>query len=72
MIQVIKCKCGSIFAASKVPECYQDKEWLKNLRDYSLRGCDIEIIEGGKGLQFEKCKCGMKEKDSLPNQLNLF
>lgn len=72
MIQVIKCKCGSIFAASKVPECYQDMEWLKKLREYSLRGCDVEVIDSGKGFQFEKCKCGMKEGDSLPNQLNLF
>jgi hypothetical protein len=72
MIQVIKCKCGSIFAASKVPECYQDKEWLKNLRKYSLDSCNVEIIENDKSIQFEKCECGMKEKNSLPNQLNLF
>lgn len=32
MIQVIKYKCcGNIFAAYCEPDCYTDKEWLKDL-----------------------------------------
>lgn len=72
MIQIVKCKCGSVFAACNEPECYQDMDWLKNLRKYSLDGNTVELIDSDTRLQFRKCTCGMKEKDSLPNQLNLF
>ena len=65
MIQVIKHKCcGKIFAACCEPDCYTDKEWLKNLRKYAKRGDSVQMIESGKGLKLEKCLCN--------KQLNLF
>ena len=30
-VQVIICKCGAKFAACVEPDCYTDKDWLKNL-----------------------------------------
>lgn len=34
--QVVYCRCGSLFAACMEPLCYQDKEWQKNIRKYSV------------------------------------
>jgi len=65
MIQVIKYKCcGRIFAACKEPECYIDKDWLKDLRQYVKEGCKVEMITGD--WQFGKCDC------KKPNEPNLF
>ncbi len=38
MIQVIKCKCGSIFAAAAEPHCYSDAEWQREMRKYIKKG----------------------------------
>lgn len=32
MAQVIYCRCGKLFAASVVPHCYEDADWMKELR----------------------------------------
>jgi len=69
MIQVIKYKCcGKIFAACTEPECYTEKDWLRDLRKYVLRGDTVEMIEAGT-LKFEKCTC--KEIPKV-EELNLF
>jgi hypothetical protein len=45
-----------------VPECYTDKDWLKDLRKYVLAGHEVEMVENGK-LKFDKCTC--KDKENL-------
>lgn len=57
MIQMITCKCGSIFAACLEPDCYTDKDWIKNLAKYVKKGCTIKMISHNTGFQFEQCKC---------------
>jgi len=59
--QSIKYKCcGQIFAACCEPECYTDKEWLKDLRKHALKGNKVEVIENDD-IQFGRCKCEKKE-----------
>jgi hypothetical protein len=75
-VQVIKCKCGSVIAACLEPECYQEVEWMRELRRYSKEGYDIEMINK-EDFKFGKCKCNNKEdtttKQSIsPKQLKLF
>lgn len=70
-VQIIKYKCcGKIFAACHVPECYEDKDWLKNLRKYALRGDAIEIIES-KDMQFGKCECVKTQSKTKQLELSL-
>lgn len=67
MIQVIKYKCcGKIFAACCEPECYTEKDWLKNLRQYALRGDIVEMAESGS-VKFGKCECKYLPKVEEPN-----
>lgn len=67
--QVVICKCGSKFAACVEPNCYTQKEWLKDLRKYVQEGCTVEMIEATE-FKFERCKCE-KEKIDV-NQTELF
>ena len=66
MIQVVKYKCcDAIFAACNEPNCYTEKDWTKNLKQYAKEGCKIEMVESFK---FEKCECNTKEvKIELPS-----
>ena len=65
--QVIKCKCGEIFAASRVPECYQDSEWMRDLRKEVKNGNSVEIVEQGKW-KFGPCKCKAEKPIDLFSQ----
>jgi hypothetical protein len=60
MIQVVKYKCGCIFAACQEPDCYTDKEWLADLKNYVNRGDKVEMVEIGK-LKFSNCDLCNKE-----------
>jgi hypothetical protein len=72
-IQIIRCKCGKPFAACREPECYTEKEWMKDLRKYVQEGCTVEMIDSGVGnLSLEKCVCVKAEKNINPNQIELF
>lgn len=72
MVQVVKCKCGEVFAACVEPECYEDKEWMKSVRDYSKQGYKIEMKENGTW-KFGACECQSKQQDPfVENQLPLF
>ncbi len=66
--QVIKCKCGAIFAACIAPECYTDSEWLKDVKKYSKEGCEIDTIPKSE-FAFGKCSCEMTETKADTNQL---
>lgn len=68
-VQLIKCKCGKIFAACIEPDCYTDKVWLKNMRKYVIKGCSVEMASSSKSFRFEKCTCNDK-KGNL-NQVKL-
>lgn len=63
--QIVKHKCcKKVFAACCEPECYIDKDWLKNLKKYVLRGDLVEISETGD-FKFGKCECiKSKNKDN--------
>lgn len=64
--QVIVCKCGSVIAACVAPECFQEKEWMKDVRDYSKKGYTIEMRETGQGnLSLKACTCKL-----ITNQLS--
>ncbi len=68
--QVIKCKCGSTFAACVEPNCYTDSDWKRDLSKYVKMGFTVEILDCGL-FRFEKCKC--KEiKASKDAQLSFF
>lgn len=68
MIQILKYKCcGKIFAACCEPDCYTDKDWLKNLKIYVNRGDKVEMIENGSGFKFGKCECKELPKIEEPN-----
>jgi len=54
MVQVIRCKCGSIIAGCVDPYCYQDAEWMKKIRSYVKKGATIEMMEKPS---LEHCKC---------------
>lgn len=64
--QVIKCKCGEIFACCVVPECYTDTDWMRDLRKEVKNGNSVEIVEQGKW-KFGNCKCKIKEPANLFN-----
>lgn len=72
MIQIIKCKCGKVFAAATEPHCYVDVEWQRDMRKYIKRGCSVEMVNNHEW-KFEECVCEKKEKNKKnSNQLELF
>lgn len=60
-LQHIICKCGVSIAACRVPECYEDAGWQREMRKYVKRGYTVELIDAGSH-KFERCSC-KKEKD---------
>lgn len=74
MVQIIKYKCcGKVFAACSAPECYTDKQWLKDLKKYVSRGEIVEMQEDNN-IRFGKCSCIDKDISNQPKikQLDLF
>jgi len=64
MIQTIKYKCcGKIFAACYEPDCYTDKDWLKNLKEYVNRGDIVGLTD--EKIQFGKCECNKSKQQKL-------
>ena len=55
-VQIIKCKCGEIFAGCLVPYCYEDADWQKDLRKYVKQGCTVDILHASE-FKFSKCTC---------------
>jgi len=45
------------------PECYTEKDWTKNLKEYAQQGHKVEMVESFK---FGECKC-KKEEIKLPS-----
>lgn len=70
--QVIKCKCGKIYAAFAEPDCYESASWHKDMRKAVKLGHTVELKQKGEW-DFERCTC----YDSIiplnpdPNQLSL-
>lgn len=71
-IQVIKCKCGSTFSGCCEPECYTDKDYLKELKRYIEKGCTVDMVDKGK-FDYQPCRCNTpKEKEpENPSQLKI-
>jgi hypothetical protein len=63
-VQVVKCKCGEIFAGYREPECFEDAEWHKDIRKWIKMGYTVETAER---IKFGECKC-----NEIKNQTNLF
>lgn len=62
IVQVLSCKCGIQYAVAIVPHCHQDVEWLKEMRDCSLEGGSVDMIDMDESplhLYEGKCECGM-------------
>lgn len=55
-VQIIKCKCGRVFAMCVIPEAYQDAEWMRELRKYVKKGCTVEV-GFSKDYSLENCIC---------------
>lgn len=74
-IQVIKHKCcGAIFSACQEPECYTDKDYLKELRKYVEAGDTVDMVNRGEW-EFGECVCVAEGKKFIlpdPNQTDLF
>ena len=62
--QVIKCKCGSVVAMCRIPEAYEDTDWMKEVRNCSKKGYSISV---GKveNFKLEMCCCGNKGQMAL-------
>lgn len=60
-LQTIICKCGAAIAACTVPECYEEADWMKDVRKYSKKGYSIEIKDAGE-FSFGKCTCVEQKK----------
>jgi hypothetical protein len=54
--QVVKCRCGNIIAACIEPECYQDAQWMRDVRNYAKKGYAIDVLDC-KSFKFNKCTC---------------
>jgi hypothetical protein len=51
-----------MIAACVEPHCYQDEEWMEDVRSYSNRGYEIKMVTSGEGrIKLESCKCVDKE-----------
>jgi len=66
--QCIICKCGSVIAACLAPHCFDDKDWMKDVRRYSILGYRIETLNCND-FKFATCICEVKP---LQNQIDLF
>lgn len=68
--QVIKCKCGNVFAACVEPHCYTDSDWQRDLRKYVKQGNLVELVDCSS-FNFEECKCKEIE-EANSSQVSLF
>lgn len=66
-VQVIRCKCGSTFAASILPYCFTSVEWQRDMRKYVKQGCSVEIMDV-EVFQLEWCKCPKKKQNKIINE----
>ena len=70
MVQITKCKCGSVIAACKEPFCYENAEYQRDTRAYIKKGYTVSMVESND-FQFEKCKCA-SQTENLKQQTKLF
>lgn len=64
--QVIRHKCcGKIYAACRVPECYSEASWHKDMRTAIKKG---DIVDTLDSFEFGRCTC---KEDNEP-QKSLF
>ncbi len=69
MVQIIRCKCGSVFAACHEPECYTDDDWIADLKAYVLQGSTVGLVKG-TDFKFENCICSKLEEQSEQSDIN--
>lgn len=65
-IQVLKCKCGTKYAACVEPDCYEDNDWLKDLGKCLKEGGTVEMSDS-ESFRFEQCKCNDKNMSDEPS-----
>ena len=70
--QIIRCKCGSIVAAAKVPFCYTDSDWQRSVRNLVNKGCEVDYATSEEKWELSRCRCKeleRKEKNKLEPDL---
>jgi len=77
--QVVHYKCcGGVFAGCVEPYCFEDSDWMKELRKYSKAGFKIEMLDVGFNFKHDNgCPNSGTNKTELPapidpNQIKLF
>jgi len=68
-VEIIKCLCGSIIAASVVK--YIDAQWITNKKNYIKMGYTTSVVDT-TNFQFGECKCSKEKPKAITNQLELF
>ena len=70
MTEIIKCSCGTVFAACV--DGYQDKDWREARQGYLEAGCKVEFVQR-KEFELSSCDCPKSKEEVLAkNQLSLF
>lgn len=63
-VQIIKCKCGAVFAAACTPHCYEDAEWQRDMRKYVKQGHTVDLIDSDAFDGLQECVCKETELKS--------
>jgi hypothetical protein len=64
MVEIIRCKCGNIFAACELGH-HEDYEWKSDVQENLTKGCTVERISIND-LEFKKCVCPSEKKEDKP------
>lgn len=55
--QVIKCKCGKVFAACMLPFAHIEADWMRDVRKYVKKGHEVDIMKNGSWEWCDTKKC---------------
>lgn len=62
-IEVLKCKCGALFAGTSEPE---NEDWESDVAKYVAAGCSVVTMKAGT-FQLAKCRCKEYTPPSIPS-----
>jgi len=72
-IQAITCKCAAVFAVARVPFCYEDAEWQRDMRKHVKQGCTVDLIDSDDFNGFQDCVCKeLEAKNKRVDEPTLF
>ena len=62
--QAVFCKCKSLVAACMAPHCFEDREWQKDIRQFSKDGYEIKMVDPEEvRLTLSACKCESNQSE---------